>query len=98
MSVLHRCDNRSCVNPDHLFVGTQADNVRDMDTKGRRRVFSHPGERCHLSKLTDDQVRAMRLESAVGRRGTQARIARELGISPAAVSDIILRRVWKHLP
>ena len=58
ISVLHKCDVPSCVNPKHLFLGTQTDNIRDMDAKGRRGVVkgsSHPN-----SVLTDGQVREMR--------------------------------------
>lgn len=54
--VLHKCDNRSCVRPDHLFLGTVADNQRDMKEKGR----STSGERNPNSKFTDIQVLAMR--------------------------------------
>lgn len=58
MKVLHRCDNTKCVNPEHLFVGTQTDNMIDMTTKGR-----HPyplGETHHRAKLTNEQVRSIR--------------------------------------
>lgn len=53
--VLHRCDNPLCVNPDHLFLGTNADNVKDMIAKGRHLA----GARHPNSKLTDDQARAI---------------------------------------
>jgi hypothetical protein len=54
--VLHRCDNRSCVRPDHLFLGTQLDNIRDMVAKGRQ---SQPGPKSHCARghaLTDDNL------------------------------------------
>jgi hypothetical protein len=60
MVVMHKCDNRLCVNPRHLVLGSQADNVRDMDAKGRRvnrqlKGSSHPN-----AKLNEDMVRAIR--------------------------------------
>lgn len=60
MNVLHRCDVRCCVNPDHLFLGTQADNVHDMCDKGRRRSGDIRGEKNPQSKLTVEKVAAMR--------------------------------------
>lgn len=60
LKVLHRCDVRSCVNPDHLFLGTQADNVRDMNEKGRGRSVPVCGEANHHSKLTAAQIVELR--------------------------------------
>ena len=65
MQVCHRCDNRKCVNPDHLFVSDQLGNMRDMIQKGRK-VF-HRNESHHSSKLTDAQVAAIRADSRVNR-------------------------------
>lgn len=53
MDVLHRCDNRSCVNPAHLFLGTQADNIADMDAKGRRRTVPNVGVQHPMAKLRE---------------------------------------------
>jgi len=77
LRVLHRCDNRKCVNPEHLFLGTSADNVRDMWAKGRGW-----GRR----KLTDEQV--LRIKGLLDGGVSQQRIADEIGISQITVSRI----------
>ncbi len=82
MFVCHHCDNPPCVNPDHLFLGTPADNVHDMDAKGRRGRGWHPrlmGELHHASKLTDAQVVAIR-EAVAGGEAKRS-VARRFSIS-----------------
>jgi hypothetical protein len=95
--ICHRCDNRRCVRPDHLFLGTHRDNTEDMVAKGRfvlgRR--SH-GELNGSSKLVADQVMAIRRRYTRGEEGKA--MAEEFGICQAHVSRIVLRKTWKHLP
>ena len=81
MRVLHRCDNPPCVNLEHLFLGTQGDNMRDMAAKGRQRA-----------KLTDAQVFEIRASTDVHRA-----IASRYGISRALVSYIRTGTRWAHL-
>lgn len=95
-SVLHRCDNTRCVNPNHLFIGTQLDNVKDMDAKGRGvRENRHPakGEAHGRAKLAEDQVAEIRHAHCHGAR--QVDLARIYGISQATVSAILNRKIWK---
>ncbi len=89
--ILHRCDNPPCVNLNHLFIGTQHQNVLDMESKGRGR---HPaGEACGGSKLTIRQVEQIR-ELATG--GTfQTAIAAQFGIGQSTVSSIVRRATWR---
>lgn len=98
--VCHHCDNPPCVNPAHLFLGTQRDNVRDMHAKGRDRIVfeSDPpqGEKNANAKLTAAKVIAMRAEYAAGGI-TQKQLAERYGISPALASFVISGRAWKHV-
>ncbi len=102
-NVCHRCDNPGCVNPDHLFIGSQRDNLADMTAKGRRRSSlagqDQQGEKNRHAKLTEDDVREIRflwvtLEGTVDRAGT---IAKMFGIHPMGVSRIARRERWKHV-
>jgi hypothetical protein len=100
MSVLHRCDNPPCVRPDHLFLGTQTDNLADMTAKGRRRWgISHhggpKGEANHNAKLTRDQVLAIRerRENGAGVR----QLAREYGVDHHSIRLILAREMWGWL-
>ncbi len=105
--VCHHCDNPSCVNPAHLFVGTQADNIHDAVAKGRMAKGSrhgshtHPermarGERNGNVKLTEAQVREIRTAYAQG-GVTQQGLAERYGIGQTAISNLLSFRTWKHL-
>jgi hypothetical protein len=103
MCVLHRCDNPACVRPDHLFIGTIADNNRDMRTKGRRvPPGTHGpcnwarGERHRAARLSEGDVHRIRRERASGLSYSQ--IAARNGIYPAHACKICTGRLWRHLP
>lgn len=88
--VLHRCDNRRCVRPDHLFLGTQMDNITDMFTK-RRENKAH-GEGHYRARLTDEDVRDIR----ASRRSSQEEgLAR--GMNASAIRAIRRRVRWAHV-
>lgn len=109
MLVLHDCpggDNTSCVNPAHLWLGTDADNIADRERKGRTArgdrsgARTHPetrprGEGCYLSKLTEPLVREIRHRAVNGER--PAHIARDLSLPRNTVYHIVRRRTWKHV-
>lgn len=86
--VLHRCDNRRCVEPDHLFLGRHQDNMDDMLSKGRKAILTgadHPSAR-----LTPEQVAAIRADSR-----SQRAIAKDYGISKTQVGNIKRGKQWQ---
>lgn len=96
LSVLHRCDNPICVNPDHLFLGTQADNIHDMEQKGRG--YHKWGEDNGRAILTEDTVRYIRERyKPNSRKDGQGAISRELGIHQTTVSRVLSGMYWSHV-
>lgn len=95
MEICHRCDNPSCVRPDHLFVGSHADNMADAVEKRRMRNPGSPGSWNGNARLTDDLVRQIRHRCT---ETTQRQVALEFGISQSMVGNIVRRINWTHLP
>ncbi len=91
--VCHKCDNPSCVNPDHLFLGSQLDNVRDMDWKGRRRVRPSQGIQHPRHKLTEENVRYIRANRHIGLRN----LAAQFGVHFSTITAVVYRINWRHI-
>lgn len=90
--VLHSCDTPRCVAPEHLFLGTQADNVADMATKGRGAI----GQKARHVKLTASQV--LEIRRLHGEEGLSHRqIGDRFGVDASNVSHIVHRHTWKHV-
>jgi hypothetical protein len=95
--VLHTCDNPPCVNPGHLYVGTNLENARDRAERKRGKEHRQQGEANDNAKLTEADVRAIIVElQRVPRRSQQA-IATQFGVAQQTVSRIMHRRSWSHL-
>lgn len=86
LKVLHKCDNPSCVRPDHLFLGTQLDNIRDRDQKGRQAK----GEKHFRCRLTDDQVFEVRRLHTEGK--TWREVALLIDVSESYYYQLVQRK------
>ena len=86
--VCHKCDVRSCVNPDHMFLGNHQDNMTDRNKKARQAR----GTKQHIAKINEDIVRYIRSSP---KNGTE--LADEVGINQSSVSAVRTRRTWKHV-
>lgn len=93
--VCHKCDNRKCVNPKHLFVGTYRDNIHDAMTKNRPLCHYKKGEAHIGSKLTESQ--ALRVLRTKRRVGGVAALARRYGVHVVTIYDILSGKTWSHL-
>lgn len=96
MSVLHRCDNYICSNPEHLFLGNNIDNIRDMISKGRHPTLGKCGEKNHRASLTSQQVKEIRNEYSTGNI-SQISLAKKYSSSRMTICRIINNLTWKDL-
>lgn len=95
LNVLHKCDTPVCVNPDHLFLGTQEDNVHDMENK--KRAFHKKGSACGQAKLIEADVSAIRKLGA--KTGIEEdKLAEQYGVCRSSIRWILQRKSWRHVP
>ena len=105
--VCHSCDNKACVNPNHLWLGTPQDNSSDMVKKGRQASGDRNGSRIHplsrprgelhsRSKLTEKQVLYIRQAYSSGEM-SQRKMAKLFNVNRKVIFDIIRRKIWKHI-
>jgi hypothetical protein len=91
LGVLHYCDNRRCFDPEHLFLGTAADNAADMVAKNRQAK----GVKNSATKLTEQNVKDIR---RLSKTFTQTELARLFKVSQSTISYVATRICWRHLP
>jgi hypothetical protein len=89
--VLHKCDNRVCVNPEHLFLGTHDDNMADKVAKGRQ--VRHRGTGHGRAKLSETDVLAIREAEGM----TKRKIAAQFGVSETVIGHVLSRKLWAHI-
>jgi len=94
MKVCHHCDNPSCVRPDHLFLGTQADNVQDCVMKGRHKNPSQNGSRNPSAKLKEEDVLMLRQMASEGASANSLSI--RFGVTPRTIRKIVSGTRWAH--
>ncbi len=94
LMVLHSCDNRCCVNPDHLRLGTALDNTQDMMQRGRANKRALKGSENPRSKITEKDVIKIRKLGATGI--AHYKLAKKFNISRSSISTIIRKESWKH--
>jgi hypothetical protein len=94
LEVCHHCDNKTCVNPEHLFLGTHLDNIRDAYSKDLVPIFR--GTQQSQSKLNDDKVIEIRSEYN-GKDKTMPFFAKKFGVHISLISKIIQRKKWRHV-
>ena len=99
MCVCHTCDNRLCVNPDHLFLGTRLENMRDMDQKRRRaygKKVSSPGEKNPAAKLNEEKVLEIRKIFST-QKIKRKELAIMFNVSEQLIGKIVTNKLWTHI-
>lgn len=91
MVICHKCDNPCCVNPNHLFMGTQKENLQDRNLKGRS-IKGHKNGRCILTEKDIPIIKSL-LKEKIDQRD----IAKKFGVAQTTISSIKLNKSWSHL-
>lgn len=93
MQINHKCHNSKCINPEHLYTGTQQENIRDMDLSNRRSISF--GSKCNQSRLNDGLIKIIRDSLSKGSRACD--LANEFGVGRTCIANIKHKRTWKHV-
>jgi len=93
MMVCHSCDNRACINPNHLFIGTAADNTADMMSKGREKIPRIRGSVHGRAKLAEEDVLAIRAASGISLQS----LADQYNVTKQNIWFIRRRKGWNHV-
>jgi hypothetical protein len=93
--ILHKCDNKKCCNPNHLFIGTNADNIKDKINKNRQQHMR--GSSNGYSKLKENDILEIRKNYIPRKNGGMIFLAKKYNVSTTNICDIIKRKTWKHI-
>lgn len=94
MFVCHKCDNKRCSNPEHLFLATCKENNLDAIQKGIHSTMGKKGSENHRAKLTESKVEEIR-NILKNKKNTQNKIAKQFGVTQTTISAINLNRLWR---
>jgi hypothetical protein len=91
MNICHKCDNPTCINPDHLFLGTRQENMRDRDRKGRGRTPKHENHpKAKLNWRLVNEIRASDLPNAL--------LAKQFDVSKSTIIRVKTHKFWREPP
>ena len=90
MCICHHCDNPSCINPQHLWIGTNEENIQDRNIKGRQAK----GHKNRNARLNEFQIREIRLQQG---KKINKELAKQYNISVSTINDIWAKRRWRHI-
>ena len=96
--VMHKCHNRKCINGEHLKSGTQSENILHSVADGRMTQHQNKGyctgSKSHAAKLTEENVKRIKLAQTEYKYGQDSKIAREYGVTPKVIRDIRMGTIW----
>jgi len=95
LEACHRCDNKWCINPTHLFWGARSENMRDCASKGRSKIPYAKGSASGMAKLSEESAAAIR--ASYGPSCSTYKLARDYGVTRRTIANILQRKTWNHV-